>query len=83
MRRLTQQDFQTEDETVSAAGGCHPYIQTTEAVLELVLEMVKVQNAFLACLVRDFVTASVPSSAAIWGLETVGLVEHVEAAEVV
>jgi hypothetical protein len=83
MRRLTQQDFQIGGETVSAAGGCHPYIRTMEAVLELALEMVMVQNAFPACLVRDSVTASAPSSAAILGLETVGLAEHAEAAEVV
>lgn len=82
-RRLTQQDFQTEGETVSAADGCHPYIQTMEAVLELVLERVKVQNAFPACLVRDSVTASAPSSAAIWVLEKVGLAEHAGAVEVV
>jgi hypothetical protein len=83
MRRLTQQDFQTGGETVSAAGGCHPHIRTLEAVLELALERVKVQNAFPACLVRDFVTASAPSSAAILVLEKVGLDEHDEAAEAV
>ena len=82
-RRLTQQDFQTEGETVSAADGCHPYIQTMEAVLELVLERVKVQNAFPACLVRDSVTASALSSAGILVREKVGLVGHAEAAEVV
>jgi uncharacterized membrane protein YhiD involved in acid resistance len=54
-----------------------------EAVLELGLEKVTVQNASPACLVRDSVTASVQSSAAIWVLERVGLVEHAEAAEVV
>jgi hypothetical protein len=54
-----------------------------EAVLELVLERVKVQNAFPACLVRDSVTASAPSSAAIWVLEKVGLAEHAGAVEVV
>ena len=68
---------------MSAADGYHPYIQTVEAVLELGLEKVTVQSAFLACLVRDSVTASAPNSAAIWVLERVGLAEHAEAAEAV
>ena len=81
-RLLIQQDFQTEDEIVSAADGYHQHIQTVEAVLELGLEKVTVQNAFPACLVRDSVTAYAPSSAAIWAQEKVGLVEHVGAVEV-
>jgi hypothetical protein len=81
-RLLIQQDFQTEDEIGSAADGYHPHIQTVEAVLELGLEKVTVQNAFPACLVRDSVTAYAPNSAVIWVQEKVGLVEHVGAVEV-
>ena len=82
-RLLIQQDFQTEDEIGSAADGYHPHIQTVEAVLELGLEKVTVQNAFPACLVRDSVTASALSSAGILVRGKVGLVGHAEAAEVV
>jgi hypothetical protein len=65
MRRPIQQDFQTEDEIVSAADGEHSHIQTMEAVLELGLGRVTVQSAYLACLVHDFAIAFAPSLAAI------------------
>lgn len=83
MRLLIQQDFQTEDEIVSAADGYHQHIQTVEAVLELGLEKVTAQNASPACLVRDSVTAYARSSAATLVQGKGGLVDHVEAVEAV
>lgn len=83
MEQPTQQDSLTEDEIASVADGDHSYSQTMGAVLALGIGKVTAQNAFLVCLVPDFVNASARSSAEILVQEMADLAERAGAVEVV